>query len=84
MTTTLIMLVAQAWDSPALGATTCRTTSYERTVDRRQTLCDDGTRAVSRYKTMLNRWHPTITASPRQARTATLNPRTQQVEVRCH
>jgi hypothetical protein len=50
---------------------------------RLQTLCDDGTRAVSTYSKTLERWDTTITESPKKSCTGHLNSRTRQVEVRC-
>jgi len=46
MTATLVMLVAQAWVSPALGATTNCKNLHERTLDLWHTLDDDDTRAA--------------------------------------
>jgi hypothetical protein len=66
----------------AANPTRC-TTYEEKTLGRLQTLCDDGTRAVSTWSPTLQRWETTITASPRPSCTGKLNPRTQQVEVRC-
>lgn len=70
--------------SPALATTPTRCTTYdEKTLGRRHTVCDDGTRAVSTYNKTLSRWETTITASPRQACTGRLNPKTHQWEGRC-
>jgi hypothetical protein len=41
------------------------------------------TRAVSIYNRTLDRWETTVTTSPRRECTGRLNPRTQQVEVKC-
>ena len=68
--------------SPALAGPRCLTYE-EKTLGRWQTLCDDGSRAVSTWSPTLGRWDTTITASPRQTCTGQMNPRTQQVEVRC-
>jgi hypothetical protein len=59
------------------------TTYEEKTLHRLQTLCDDGTGAVSTYNRTLDRWDTTVTPPPGQTCTGQLNPRTQQVEVRC-
>jgi hypothetical protein len=59
------------------------TTYEERTLQRWYTICDDGTRAVSRYNRVHDRWETTITASPRPSCIARMNPRTPQVEVHC-
>jgi hypothetical protein len=67
----------------ALAAAPRCTTYEERTMNRLQTLCDDGTRAVSTDNRTLGRWETTITASPKISCTGQLNPMTKQVEVRC-
>jgi hypothetical protein len=72
-----LLLVRPAW-----SATRC-TTDEEPTLNRLQTLCDDGTRAVSTDHKTLERWETTVTASPRQACTGQLHAITRQVEVRC-
>jgi hypothetical protein len=73
-----LLLVRPAWS----GATRC-TTYEEKTLGRLQTLCNDGTRAVSTYHKTLKRWDTTITKSPKKACTSQINARTRQVEVRC-
>jgi hypothetical protein len=73
-----LLLVRPAW-----ADTTCCTTYQEKTMGRLQTLCDDGTRAVSAYNRTLERWETTITASPQKTCTGQMNPITRQVEVRC-
>jgi hypothetical protein len=81
-----IILAALCWlalASPALAGTVRCSTYEEKTPNRLQTLCDDGTRAISTYKKTLDRWDTTITSDPRKACTGRLNPRTQQVEVHC-
>ena len=77
MTTTLIMLVALGWDSPALSATTHGRTSYKRTIDRWHMLCADDTRALRGYNHLLNHWHTTFTASPRKVCMGRMHPFTQ-------
>jgi hypothetical protein len=72
-----LLLVRPAW-----SATHC-TTYEEKPLGRLQTLCDDGTWAVSRYNAVLDRWETTIAASPTPASTGRMHPRTRQVEVRC-
>jgi len=81
--TALLTLTLMLLASPACAATSRCITYEEKTLGRLQTLCDDGTRAISTYNKTLERWDTTITASPKQARTAHMNPRTRQVEVRC-
>jgi hypothetical protein len=78
---TMALLLALA--SPALAAPVRCTTYEEQTLGRLQTLCDDSTRAVSRYNRTLDRWETTITSSPRRACTGRMHPVTRQVEVRC-
>lgn len=63
---------------------TVRCTTYEdKTLQRWHTICDDGTRAVSRYNQLLDRWETMITESPRPSCTARMDPHTKQVEVHC-
>jgi hypothetical protein len=50
--------------SPDHSATLRCTTYEEKTQQRWPTLCDDGTRAVSRYNTILGRWETTIPKAP--------------------
>jgi len=78
----LAMLVLLLLTTPAWAATRC-TTYEEKTLGRLQTLCDDGTRAVSTYHKTLSRWESTVTPPPGQTCTGHLNSRTRQVEVRC-
>jgi hypothetical protein len=73
----VVLLVRPAW-----SATRC-TTYKEQTLGRLQTLCDDGTRAISTYNRTLERWESTITPPPGKTCTGRMHPRTQQVEVRC-
>jgi hypothetical protein len=78
-----LVLLILAWASPALAGSVRCTTYEEKTLGRLQTLCDDGTRAVSTYNRTLERWETIITESSRKACTGRLNPKTRQVEVRC-
>ena len=75
----LLLLLA----TPVLaGPVRCQT--YEgRSLGRWQTLCSDGTRATSRWNTVLDRWETTITPPPGQTCSGYLNPRTRQWEGRC-
>jgi hypothetical protein len=81
--TVLAILLALAWALPALASLVHCTTHEEKTLDRLQTVCDDGTRAVSTWSPALQRWQTTITESPRQACTRQMTSRTHPVEVRC-
>jgi hypothetical protein len=74
----LLVLASPAW----AGSVRC-TTYEEKSLGRLQTLCDDGTRAVSTWSPTLGRWDTTVTPPPGKACTGQLNPRTQQVEMRC-
>ena len=67
---------------PAWSATRCMTYE-EKTLGRLQTLCDDGTRAVSNYNQTLERWESTITPPPGKRCTGQMNSRTRQWEGRC-
>jgi hypothetical protein len=75
-----VLLLALA--SPALAGPVRSTAYEEKTLGRLQTLCADGTRAVSTWSLTLRRWETTITASLRQTYTGQMNPRTQQVKIR--
>jgi hypothetical protein len=78
---TLALLLALA--SP-IGAGSTRCLTYEeKTLNRLQTLCSDGTRAVSTYNQTLSRWESTVTPLPGKTCTGQLNPQTQQWEGRC-
>jgi hypothetical protein len=80
--TCLLALLLLALASPALAGPRC-TTYEEKTLGRLQTLCDDGSRAVSTWSPTLQQWQTTITTSPRQTCTGQLNLRTTQVEIQC-
>ncbi len=60
----------------------CRTLS-EGSVDRGHTPCDDNTRVISRYNTVLGHRETTIIPSPRRNCRGHMNVRTPQVEVCC-
>jgi len=79
----LLTLLRLALVNPTWAGTLQCTTYEEKTLQRWHTICNDGTRAVSRYNRVLNRWETTITTSPHSICTGRMNPRTQQVEVRC-
>jgi hypothetical protein len=56
-----LVLRLLALASPALAGGPVRcTTSEEKTLGRLQTLCDDGTRAISTYNRTLECWDTTI------------------------
>jgi hypothetical protein len=76
-------LLTLAWALPAMAGPVRCETYEERTVNRLQTICDDGTRAVSYYNRTLDRWETTITESPRKACSARVNPVTKAVELQC-
>jgi hypothetical protein len=74
----LLALASPAWADPV------RCTTYEeKTLGRLQTLCADGTRAVSTRSSTLQQWQTTVTPPPGQRCTGQLNPRTRQWEGRC-
>jgi hypothetical protein len=80
-----LWLLGLALAHPALAGTLHCTTYEEKTLQRWHTICDDGTRAVSRYNKMLDRWETTITTSPHRRRTcaARSDPFTNTVDVHC-
>jgi len=69
--------------SPGLAGSVRCTTYEERTMGRLQTICSDGTRAVSRWNSVLDRWDTTITESPRKACTGQMDPISKQVRLHC-
>jgi len=73
-----LLLVRPAW----AGAVRCLTYE-EKSLGRRQTLCDDGTRAVSTYNRTLSRWDTTVIGLPRQRRTCTPHQTSRGLEVQC-
>jgi hypothetical protein len=83
MRATLVLLLL-ALTTPTGAATPTRcTTVEEKTLGRLQTICADGTRAVSTWSPTLGRWDTTVTPPPGQTCTGQMNPRTHQGEGRC-
>jgi hypothetical protein len=74
----LVLLLVLA--SPALAGPVRCTTVEEKTLGRLQTLCDDGTRAVSTWSPTRRQWTTTVTPPPGQTCTGRLNPKTPQWE----
>jgi hypothetical protein len=81
MLTTLVLLLALA--SPALADTGRCITYEQKTLGQWHTLCDNGTRAVSRYNRVLDRFETTITESPRKVCTGHMDPLSKQVQLHC-
>lgn len=82
--TRLTALVLLLLASPAGAGSPVRCQTYpEPTMGRLQTLCDDGTRAVSTYNKTLSRWESTVTPPLGKTCAGRLNPRTRQWEGRC-
>jgi hypothetical protein len=79
---TLLILALVLLTTPAGAAPRCLTYE-ERTMNRLQTLCDDGTRAISTYNKTLSRWESTVTPPPGQTCMGQMNPRTRQWQGRC-
>jgi hypothetical protein len=70
--------------SPALAGPPTRCLTYEGpSRGQLQTLCDDGTRAVSTWNRTLERWESTVMPPPGQTCTGQLNPKTHQWKGRC-
>jgi hypothetical protein len=83
MTRTCIVLIL-ALATPAWAAPPPRCLTYEeKSIGRWQTLCADGTRAVSTYNKTLSRWESTVTPPPGRTCTGRLNPITKTWEGRC-
>ena len=59
------------------------TTYEEKTLGRLQTLCADGTQAVSTWSPTLQQWTTTVTPTSGQTCQGRLNPKTHQWEGRC-
>jgi hypothetical protein len=75
MTRLCILVLLFALASPALAGTPSRCTTYEEpTLNHWQTLCDDGTRAVSTWEPDAAAEADHDTASPSLACTGQLNP----------
>jgi hypothetical protein len=75
--------VRTALASGRVEVTTRCLTYEEQSLGRLQTICGDGTRAVSTYNRTLERWDTTVTPPPGQTCTGQLNPRTRPWEGRC-
>jgi hypothetical protein len=77
---TLLLALA----SPALAGPAVRCLTYpEPSLNRQQTICSDGTRAVSTYSPTMQQWTTTVMPPPGKTCTGHLNPRTRQWEGRC-
>jgi hypothetical protein len=72
-----LLFVRPAWSAPSC------LTSEEKTLGRLQTLCSDGSRAVSTWKKTLERWESIITLPPGKRCTGQMHPKTRQLEGRC-
>jgi hypothetical protein len=81
MVMTLLLLLTLA--SPALAGSVHCTTYEERSLGRWQTLCNDGTRAVTTWSSPLGGWQTTITESPQPSRTCRPHTTGHSLEVRC-
>jgi hypothetical protein len=77
----LAVLLALA--SPTIAGPVRCQTYPEPTMGRQQTICDDGTRAVSTWSPTLQQWQTTVTPPLGLTCTGRLNPKTRQVEMRC-
>jgi hypothetical protein len=60
----LLLLSRLLWAGVTWAGTTRCTTYEEKTLGRRHTVCDDGTRAVSTYNRALEQWDTTVTSPP--------------------
>ena len=80
----VVMLALLLLASPTLAGPAVRCqTHHEPTLNRLQTLCSDGTQAVSTWSPTLQQWQTRITESPRQTCTGHLNTKTRSWEGRC-
>jgi hypothetical protein len=71
-----LLLVRPAWSAPSC------LTYEEKTLGRWQTLCDDGTRAVSTDNRTRSRWERAVTSPPANACTGRLTPVTTRGDLR--
>ena len=79
----LLLAAWLVWVRP-LGAETPRCLTYEeRTMQRLQTLGDDGTRGISTYHKTPERWETTRTKGRTPVCTVRMDPTTKQMRVRC-
>jgi hypothetical protein len=78
-----LVFLALALASPTVAGPLRCTTYEEKTMGRLQTLCADGTRAVSTWSPTRQQWQTTVTPPPGKSCTGRVNPRTQQWEGRC-
>jgi hypothetical protein len=73
----LLLAALLFWVRPIWAETTRGTTDEEKTLGRLQTLCADGTRAVSTYNRTLTRWETTVTP-PQSSAQPKIRPRRQE------
>jgi hypothetical protein len=75
----LVLLLA----SPALAGPVRCQTDHEPTLNRLQTLCSDGTRAVSTWSPTLQQWTTTVTPPPGKPDTGRYHPKARPWGGRC-
>jgi hypothetical protein len=71
------------WPGLWAGGSVRCITYEEKTLGRLQTLCDDGTRAVSTWSSTLQQWQTIVTPPPGRTCSGRLNPKTRSWEGRC-
>jgi hypothetical protein len=81
----LAVLLLLALATPALAGSNVHCLTYEeKSLGWLQTICDDGSRAVSTYNRLLGRWDTTVSPPPgKPPRTCTPATTGRGVEVRC-
>jgi pheromone shutdown protein TraB len=79
----LTVFVLLVLATPALAAPVRCQTHHKPTLNRLQTICDDGTRAVSTWSPTLQQWQTVVTPPPGLTCTGEVNSKTQHVEGRC-
>jgi len=73
-----LLVLGCVWVMPTLAGGPGRcTTHHEPTLNRWQTLCQDGTRSTSTWSTALRQWQTTVTPPPGKTPTGRVNPRTR-------
>jgi len=80
---TLALLLGLA--STSLADTGRCTTTENTILNSLETICDDGSRAISRWDSLLQRWETIVQPAPgtKQSCQGRVNPLTRQIEVRC-
>jgi hypothetical protein len=80
-----LVLLGLVWAMPVRAGAPVRCITYEeKTLNRWQTICNDGTRATSYWNGAL-RWETTVQPAPASRRSCTTqrHPQTKDLDVHC-